>query len=125
LKGSLHLRAREHAVGELEGLRAGERLLDQTLELSALGQLVHDTLDDAVADERLRQLLWQRAGEDTVDDAGDLGRRQHVVGRRLDPPSPRARGEPCRVQRGPPGGVADPRPSLALTTGHGAPTGWH
>ena len=81
LEHELHLVAREDAVGELERLRAPERLLDQALQLAGRRQLGDDALDHPVPDERARDLLRQRPGQRAVDDAGDLGRRDDVLGR--------------------------------------------
>ena len=88
--------------------RAPERLLDQALQLAGRRQLGDDALDHPVPDERARDLLGQRPGQRAVDDAGDLGRRDDVLGRGLDPTAPGARGDSGRVERGASRRVGDP-----------------
>jgi hypothetical protein len=75
----LRLVAREHPVGDLARLRRGERGCHEALQLAARGELGCDPFEDAVADERARDLFRQRAGQRPVDDTGDLGRRENLV----------------------------------------------
>ena len=59
----------------------------QTLrfELGARQRLDHYSLDDTMLDERPGDRLGQCACEDTVDDLLGFGRREHVLGHRLEP----------------------------------------
>ena len=106
-ESALRLVACEHLVRELERLRARERSIDEPLQFSACGELGSDAFEHAVADERARDLLRQRTGERPVEDAGDLGRRQHFVYRLFERPTPGACGCPCRVESDPSGRVGE------------------
>ena len=98
---SLRLLAREDIVGQLERARAGERRRDESVQLAAGGELGHDPFEHAVADERPRHILRERAGQGAVDDPRHLRRREDVVGGILDPAAPGAGGRPGRKERSP------------------------
>ena len=77
-----------------------------------------DAFEHAVADERARELLRQRAGERPVDDAGDLGCRQNLVHRLFEWSSPGTRGRPCGEECGAPGRVGQPGAMLVVLWRH-------
>ena len=56
---ALRLVAGEDSVGELERLRGGERGGHEALQFAAGGELGGDAFEDAVADERARDLFRQ------------------------------------------------------------------
>ena len=113
----LHLVAGEYPVGDLDGLRAGERLRHQPLELTARSELPRHTLQDVVPDERASELLRERPGQRSVQDARHLGRIEDVLRRRLDPSAPGSCRAPSGIERGAPRRVGD-APPLAVF-GHG------
>ena len=79
--------------------------VDEALQLTARGELGGDALEDAVADERARELLRQRSGERPVDDPRDLGRGQDLVDGFFDRPTPGPCGRAGREEGGAPGRV--------------------
>ena len=78
-----HLVALHDAIHELVRARAFQRVVEGSVERSALCELFDHALEHAVPHERARDLLRQRAREGAVDQAGDLG-DDHVVGRRAE-----------------------------------------
>ena len=115
---TLRLVAGEHPIGELQRLRAPERGVQQPLELAGGGELSDDALEHAVADERAGDLLGQGAGERAVDDAGKLGRGEHLVDGLLDRPSPGPRRRASGEERGAPGRVGQPGALLLVLRRH-------
>ena len=95
-------------VGELERAWARQRRIEEPFQLTARSELVDDAFEHAVADNRARDLLGQRSGERTVDDAGDLGSRKNLVHRLLELVPPGSRGGSRREQGGAPGCVGQP-----------------
>jgi hypothetical protein len=63
----------EHLVGELKGSWTRQGGRHEALQLTACSKLGDDAFEHMVADERASDLLGQRAGERSVDKAGDLG----------------------------------------------------
>jgi hypothetical protein len=94
-----HRVARHGLVDDLTGVRALESLLDQLVELSGLGELLRDALDDPVAHEGVRELLGQRPRHGAVDDLRELRGREDLLRRRLEGPTPGARDDPRGVNR--------------------------
>ena len=115
----LRLVAREHLVRQLDRVWACERRGHEALQLAARRKLRHDAFEDVVADERARELLGERAGQRSVDDASDLGRGQDLVHRLLDRPAPRARGRARREERRAPGRTREPGALFFVLRGHG------
>ena len=113
-QSTLRLVAREHAVCELERFRAGQGGGHEALQLPACCELGDDAFEHTVAGERTRDLLRQRTGEGVVEDAGDLGRRQHFVYRLFERPAPGAGGCPRWEERDPSGSVGKPGAVLVV-----------
>ena len=89
---------------------APERLFDQPLQLAARRQLARRRARSPGAG-RARRAISSGSGPASalIDDAGDLGRRDDVLGRGLDPDrARRARRRGRRVERGASGRVDDP-----------------
>jgi hypothetical protein len=117
-QSELRLVACEHTVRELERLRASKSGCHEALEFAAFGKLGDDALQHPITYQGAREFLGQRPGESAVEDAGDLGSRQHFVHRFLERPTPGAGCCPRREESDPPGRVAKPGAVLVVLRCH-------
>ena len=89
-----HSVARERLVDRFERVRAGERRLEQALELPVRRELPDDPLEDLVSGQRVRQLLRQGPRQRAIENPSDLGRRQEIFHGRLERPAQDPGGDP-------------------------------